>query len=150
VTDYRWSFNILNLKMLRCHRVISLVCMKGLTRIESVVGALVEVLHAFTTGGRDILPLLCKLYVRMLLFEVIYRISSYWWQSLCALTLLVGCQEEHPACKKLSDEVLVWLSVWTEVEMLLLPLRCLLLHKCPDWFNFPGAGLPTLSWKRGH
>jgi len=25
-----------------------------------------------------------------------------------ALTLLVGRQEEHPACKKLSDEVLVW------------------------------------------
>ena len=27
-----------------------------------------------------------------------------------ALTLLVGCQEQHPACKKLIDEVLVWLS----------------------------------------
>jgi len=44
---------------------------KGLIRIESVVGALVEVLHAFTTASCDILPLLCKLYVRMLLFEVI-------------------------------------------------------------------------------
>jgi len=29
-----------------------------------------------------------------------------------ALTLLVRYQEEHPACKKLSDEVLAWLSVW--------------------------------------
>jgi len=29
-----------------------------------------------------------------------------------ALTLLVGRQEGHPACKKLSGEVLVWLSVW--------------------------------------
>jgi len=29
-----------------------------------------------------------------------------------ALTLLVGQQEGHPACKKLSYEVLVWLSVW--------------------------------------
>jgi len=28
-----------------------------------------------------------------------------------ALTLLVGHQEEHLTCKKLSDEVLVWLSV---------------------------------------
>jgi len=27
------------------------------------------------------------------------------------LTLLAGHQEEHPACKKLSDEVLVWLSI---------------------------------------
>ena len=33
-----------------------------------------------------------------------------------ALTLLVGRQEEHPACKKLSDEVLTWLPVWNEVQ----------------------------------
>jgi len=29
-----------------------------------------------------------------------------------ALTLLIGCQEEHSACKKFSDELLAWLSVW--------------------------------------
>jgi len=29
-----------------------------------------------------------------------------------ALTLLDGRQEGHPACKKLSVGVLVWLSVW--------------------------------------
>ena len=32
-----------------------------------------------------------------------------------ALTLLVGRQEEQPVCKNLSDEVLVWLSVWSDV-----------------------------------
>jgi len=32
-----------------------------------------------------------------------------------ALTLLVGRQEGHPACKKLSGGVLAWLSVWSEV-----------------------------------
>jgi len=31
-----------------------------------------------------------------------------------ALTLLVGQQEGHPACKKLSGGLLVWLSVWSE------------------------------------
>jgi len=31
------------------------------------------------------------------------------------LTLLVGRQEGHVACKKLSGEVLAWLSVWSEV-----------------------------------
>jgi len=30
-----------------------------------------------------------------------------------ALTLLVEHQEEHPAYKKLSHEVLAWLSVWS-------------------------------------
>jgi len=32
-----------------------------------------------------------------------------------ALTLLVGRQEGHPACKTLSGVVLAWLSVWSEV-----------------------------------
>jgi len=32
-----------------------------------------------------------------------------------ALTLLVGQQEGHPACKKLCGWVLAWLSVWSEV-----------------------------------
>jgi len=30
-----------------------------------------------------------------------------------ALTLLVGRQEGHPACKKLSGGELAWLSVWS-------------------------------------
>jgi len=33
-----------------------------------------------------------------------------------ALTLLVGWQEGHPACKKLSSGVLAWLSVWSEMQ----------------------------------
>jgi len=33
--------------------------------------------------------------------------------SFSALTLLVGWQEGHPACKKLSGGVLAWLSVWS-------------------------------------
>jgi len=35
-----------------------------------------------------------------------------------ALTLLVGRQEERLACKKLADEVLQLLSVWSEVQMI--------------------------------
>ena len=38
-----------------------------------------------------------------------------------ALTLLVGRQEGHPACKKLSGGVLAWLSVWSEVQTCILP-----------------------------
>jgi len=33
-----------------------------------------------------------------------------------ALTLLVGRQEGHPACKELSGWVLAWLSVWSAVQ----------------------------------
>jgi len=38
-----------------------------------------------------------------------------WLFAFSALTLLVGRQEGHPACKKLSAGVLAWLSVWSEV-----------------------------------
>ena len=38
------------------------------------------------------------------------------FKAFSALTLLVGWQEGHPACKKLSGGVLGWLSVWTEVQ----------------------------------
>ena len=38
-----------------------------------------------------------------------------------ALTLLVGRQEGHPACKKLSGEVLAWLSVRSKVQICMWP-----------------------------
>jgi len=41
-----------------------------------------------------------------------------------ALTLLVGWQEEHPACKKLSGGVLAWLCVWSEVQTCIWPGGC--------------------------
>jgi len=37
------------------------------------------------------------------------------------LTLLVGQQEGHPACKKLTSGVLAWLSVWVEVHTCIRP-----------------------------
>ena len=38
-----------------------------------------------------------------------------------ALTLLVGRQEGHPACKKQSGGVLAWLSVWSEEQTCIRP-----------------------------
>jgi len=38
-----------------------------------------------------------------------------------ALTLLVARQEGHPACKKLSGGMLVWLSVWSKVQTCIQP-----------------------------
>jgi len=49
------------------------------------------------------------------------------------LTLFVGRQEGHPACKKLSGGVLAWLFVWSEVQIAYGPAdatatHCLLLQ----------------------
>jgi len=41
--------------------------------------------------------------IRLVVFYVLCAFS--------ALTLLVGRQEGHPTCKKLSDGVMAWLSV---------------------------------------
>ena len=58
--------------------------------------------------------------------------SSYYYfsdPSTClhafsALVLLVGRQEGHPACKKLSGGVLAWLSVWSVVQSCIWPSWC--------------------------
>ena len=43
------------------------------------------------------------------------------WYAFSALTLLVGRQEGHPVCKKLSGGVLAWLSAWSEVQTCIWP-----------------------------
>jgi len=59
-----------------------------------------------------------------------------------ALTLLVGRQEGHPACKKQSGGVLVWLSVWSKVQtciwpqLMPLPLTVFRLSKIQIGFIF--------------
>ena len=52
-----------------------------------------------------------------------------------ALTLLVGRQEGHPACKKLSGGVLAWLSVWSEVQ------TCI----CPSWCHCHSLSLASVK-----
>jgi len=48
----------------------------------------------------------------------------FWFYAFSALMLLVGWQEGHPACKKLSGGVLAWLSVWSEVQTCIWPSWC--------------------------
>jgi len=44
-----------------------------------------------------------------------FSASAFSASAFSALTLLAGRQEGHPACKKLSGGVLVWLSACSEV-----------------------------------
>ena len=55
----------------------------------------------------------------VILSRVLY--SEFSACAFSALTLLVGRQEGHPACKKLSGGVLAWLSVWSEVQTCIWP-----------------------------
>jgi len=51
----------------------------------------------------------------------LYKCDYYYYYAFSALTLLVGRQEGHPACKKLSGGVLAWSSVWSEVQTCIWP-----------------------------
>ena len=53
------------------------------------------------------------------LFNLMYHQYAF-----SALMLLVGRQEGHPACKKLSGGVLAWLSVWSEMQTCIWPSWC--------------------------
>ena len=57
--------------------------------------------------------LLLKIYFKL---HFIHNVNAF-----SALTLLVGRQEGHPACKKQSGGVLAWLSVWSEVQTCIWP-----------------------------
>jgi len=72
------------------------------------------------------------LYICVMISSIIYYVYGandvccevpYYFlsDSFSALTLLVGRQEGHPACKKLSGGVLVWLSAWSEVQICIWP-----------------------------
>jgi len=60
-----------------------------------------------------------SLLLTVSLFVFIYLLTAS-----SALTLLVGRQEGHPACKKLSGGVLAWLSVWSKVQTCIWPSGC--------------------------
>jgi len=52
------------------------------------------------------------------LTDVFTRLLNLSNIAFSALILLAGHQEEHPVCKILNDEVLMWLSVWSDVQMI--------------------------------
>jgi len=56
-----------------------------------------------------------KNIILMMIELILLFLCSVFHNAFSALTLLVGRQEGHPACKKLSGVVLAWLSVWSEV-----------------------------------
>jgi len=64
-----------------------------------------------------------------------------------ALTLLVGQQERHPACKKTSGLMLAWLSVWGEVQICIWPSWCYCQSPSvasinPEWFYLSDTSSP--------
>jgi len=70
--------------------------------------------HVSSRSGKACCELLYSVYFALLTFTGAFS----------ALTLLVGWQEGHPACKKLSGGVLAWLPVWSEVQTCIRPSWC--------------------------
>jgi len=96
----------------------------------------------------------CRLQSVLLLLLLLLLFA---FSALTLLVDLVGRQEEHSACKNLSDELLVWLFIWNEVQIVYkwsswchcIPKpHNLLSHLNPVWFYLSDSSLPRLSWKR--
>jgi len=65
---------------------------------------------------------------------------------------MVGQQERHPACKKLSGGVLAWLSVWNEVhtaQLMPLPFTDSCFSKIQIGFTFLVLAHPGNRGKKG-
>jgi len=63
----------------------------------------------------------CTIYSAFLSTYFTPSVSDF---AFSALLLLVGQQEGHPACKKLSGGVLAWLSVWSAMQTCIWPSWC--------------------------
>ena len=66
-----------------------------------------------------------------------------------ALMLLVGRQEGHPACKKLSGGVLAWLSVWSAVQTCIWPSHSLSLASVKSRLLLPFCYLTRVVSDKG-
>jgi len=87
---------------------------------------------------------ICKHWVSVDIIIAQILVTVY---AFSALTLLVGPQEGHPACKKLSGGMLAWLCVWVKVQICIWPGWCQchslsLAPVNPDWFYLSGASSP--------
>ena len=76
---------------------------------------------AVAFGSNEINPLILVYYIGKRCLDKTVCILFVSFAAFSALTLLVGWQEGHPACKKLSGEVLAWLSVWSDVQTCIWP-----------------------------
>ena len=71
--------------------------------------------HSLNWASRELLE---QVYCSVI---IVWSLLTTCFSAFSALTLLVGRQEGHPACKKLSGGVLAWLSVWSEVQTCIWP-----------------------------
>jgi len=75
-----------------------------------------------------------NIFIQHLLYSIINKYNWVTFHSaFSALALLVGWQEGHPVCKKLSVGVLAWLSVWSKLQ------TCI----CPSWCHFHSLSLAS-------
>jgi len=84
--------------------------------IDALVLLLLQ--HLALTLNLNFSLLLCKQSTKANILQMMPNFNDvrYVIFAFSALTLLVGRQEGHPACKKLSGVVLAWLSAWSEVQ----------------------------------
>jgi len=90
-----------------------------------------------------------SLFIFIFFIYILYSVLWHCW---------LGVRKRTRPGKIFSDNVPVWLSVWSEVQIVCIwsswchcipNRRHLFPHLHPYWFYLFGSGLPRSSWKRG-
>ena len=91
---------------------------------QVAVAEALSAMNTLFTPTVNVLGCLSSIIIQLLTIFPTTHYYCYYFQFLfnsplspfSALTLLVGCQEGHPARKNLTDEVLAWLSSGTKCK----------------------------------
>jgi len=92
-----------------------LACRKNIAAVISATFSKSFLVSCFSCSMLDTKYLLYTQHIKFTRFGLQYVCT------FSALTLLVGRQEGHPACKNRVGGVLAWLSVWSEVQTCIWP-----------------------------
>ena len=95
-------------------------CTWAVTNAHSIANRIDE-LHLLMQTHKQYVICVTETWLTKDMPDSLFCPSDYSVLAFSALTLLVGWQEGHPACKKLSGEVLAWLSVWSKVQTCIWP-----------------------------
>ena len=113
---------------LKCCFPQSTVCI--LNSLQSKAIRTGSALETTTFSSQSATVLVASLLLYLVFFDlnrffiVFVCFPVFFLDAFSALTLLVGRQEGHPACKKLSGGVLAWFSVWSKVQTCIWPSWC--------------------------
>jgi len=120
-----WMFQLLQAAMLCMFSVLCKACSFGsFAQLWIPLWCFIQVKIRYQMCAANVIFMVQAVCFEWLCWPILFYYYYYCYyyyyiiNAFSALTLLVEHQQERPACKKLSDEALLSLSVWSKVKMI--------------------------------